>query len=329
MTSMRAAVFRSFGAARDVLEVVEVERPEPGPGEVRVRVAVSGINPTDVKTRAGAALWTIDGPQVPHQDGSGVIDAVGPGVPESRVGERVWVMLAAFRNPWGTAAEWCVVPSERARRLPDGVPLDLAATLGVPAVTAVDCLLADGPVEGRDVLVAAGAGGVGRCAVQLARFAGARVVATVSTDEKAVIARAAGAHHVVRYRDPDAADQVRAFTAGVSRVVEMNLASNAALDLAVAAQDAVVVIYASDGGDALLPVRPSMLHGITFRFMLLYHVAPQALEAAVGTVEAALDAGALTMPPATRFPLEQVVAAHEAQETGPVGRVLVDVAPLD
>jgi NADPH2:quinone reductase len=326
MTTMTAALYRQTGAARDVLEVTQVDRPEPGPGQVQVRIAVSAVNPTDVKNRAGLSARPIEAFQVPHMDGAGVIDAVGDGVDPARVGERVWVMLAAHHNRYGTAAEYAVVPNDNAVGLPQGVALDLAATLGVPAVTAANCLLADGPVAGLDVLVAGGAGGVGRCAVQLARWAGARVAATVSGPEKASVAASAGAHLVVNYRDPDVVERIRAWTDGVARVVEVSLAKNIALDLAAAAQDAVIVSYATDGGDVLVPARDSLFGSITYRYMLLYNLAATARANAVATVDAAVRDGALDLAPVQRFPLERIVEAHEAQESGPFGRILIDVA---
>ncbi len=202
---MWAATFERTGPADEVLHVRRVDRPEPGPGQVLVRVAVSAVNPTDVKIRSGATPRDIDGFQVPHMDGAGVVEAVGAGVPPGRVGERVWLLLAAHASRWGTAAQWSVLPADRAVPLPADASLDLGATLGVPALTAAHCLFADGSITGRDVLIAGGAGAVGRSAVQLARWAGARVATTVSGPEKARLASAAGAHLVVNYREPGAA----------------------------------------------------------------------------------------------------------------------------
>src|SRR5580658_4143232 len=201
---MRAAVYESNGPAHEVLRVTDVDTPEPGPDQVRVRVHVSGVNPTDWKSRAGATPRPIDGFQIPNQDGAGVIDAVGEGVDPGRVGERVWVWLAAAGQRWGTAAEWTVVPAERAVPLPEGVGFDLAASLGVPAMTAHRCLFADGPIEGKNVLVAGGAGAVGHFAIELAKWAGARVVSTVSNAEKGELAARAGADLVVNYRELNA-----------------------------------------------------------------------------------------------------------------------------
>lgn len=322
---MRAAVYTSIGAADEVLAIREIECPEPGPGEVRVRMAVSAVNPTDVKTRSGATPRAIDDFQVPHMDGAGTIDAVGEGVDADRIGERVWLLLAAFGSRWGTAAQWSIVAADRAIPLPDTASFELGATLGVPAVTAAHCLFADGPIAGRDVLVAGGAGAVGRAAIQLARWAGARVCATVSSDAKARIALDAGAHTTVNYRAADAAEQLRAWSPMVDRVIELALAQNLELDLAVAGPGTTIVTYAIDGPDPVIPVRRSMIAGVTYRFMLLYTVTAADLAAAVHQVSAALAADALDLPPIQRFVLDDIVAAHQAQEAGPIGKVLVDI----
>jgi NADPH:quinone reductase len=306
---VKAALYDAYGPAAEVLRVEEVERPEPGPGEVRVKVEVSALNPTDYKSRSGATPRPIDGFQIPQHDGAGVIDAVGDGVDPARVGQRVWLWFAAFGRRWGTAAEWTVVPERQAVPLPDGVSMELGASLGVPAMTAHRCLFADGPVSGQSVLVAGGAGAVGHFAIQLARRAGAQVITTVSGPEKAELARQAGADHVVNYRDPDAADQIRAVTQRVDRVVELALGANLGLDLALA--------------DPVLPVRACMSANVLLRFILLYGVPAVALDHAVADVRAALAEGVLTELPSQRFPLSDIVAAHEAAEAGPVGKVLV------
>jgi NADPH2:quinone reductase len=326
---MLAATYSETGSS-DVLRVTEVDTPEPGPGEVRVRLRVAGVNPTDWKSRAGgsASVGLSGDFQVPGQDGAGEIDAVGDGVEEARIGERVWVWLAAWQRPWGTAAQYTVVPADHAVALPDGASLELGASLGVPAVTAFRCLTADGPVEGLDVLVAGGAGAVGHAAIELARWLGARtVIATVSGEEKAALAREAGAHVVVNYRDADAADQIRAAAPdGVARVVELSLHDNLPLDLAVAAPDAAIVTYADDGsGDASVPVRALMRPNLVLRFMLLYTVPREALAAAVAGVSAAVADGALTTLPLHRFPLERIHDAHDAVQQGAVGKVVVDL----
>jgi NADPH2:quinone reductase len=321
---MRAAVYRETGAARDVISVEEVQCPAPGPGEVLVRVHASGVNPTDYKSRSGATARPIDGFQVPHQDGAGVIEAVGAGVDAGRVGQRVWMWLAAAGRCWGTAARYTVIPAGQAVPLPDGASFELGASLGVPAMTAHRCLLADGPIAGKTILVAGGAGAVGHYAIELAKWAGARVVSTVSGPEKADLAARAGADLVVNYRDADALEQVKAFTPAVDRIVEVALGANLALDLALARPDTVVVTYAAEPSNPVLPVRDCMTANVLLRFILLYTVPLAALDAAVTDITAALRAGALTELPVHRFPLEEIVAAHEAAESGAVGKVIVE-----
>jgi len=323
---MKAAVYDSYGDAREVLRVEDVEPPEPGPGQVRVRVQASGVNPTDWKSRSGATPRPMDGFQIPHHDGAGVIDAVGEGVDPGRVGERVWLWLAASGNRWGTAAQWSVVPEAAAAPLPEGVSVELGASLGVPAMTAHRCLFADGPVDGKTVLVAGGAGAVGHFAIELAKRGGARVISTVSGPEKAELAAKAGADLVVNYREPDAAGQISSFAGagGVDHVVEVALGANLQLDLAVVARpNARIVCYAAEAQDPALPVRACMTANVELRFVLLYGIPPEALRQAARDISAALADGALTELPVIRFPLEEIAAAHEAVERGAVGKVLV------
>src|SRR6266487_1495385 len=305
---MKAALYDHNGPAGEVLRVEEIERPEPGPGEVRVRMQLSGINPTDWKSRAGATPRPIDGFQIPHHDGAGVIEAVGAGVDPARAGQRVWLWLAAAGRRWGTAAEWSVVPEDQAVPLPDGVSDELLASLGVPAMTAHWCVFADGTVAGKNVLVAGGAGAVGHFAVELAARAGARVIATASGQEKAELARKAGAAHVVNYRDGDAADQIRAAAGQADRVIEVALGANLALDLAVAKPGSTIVTYAAEPADPVLPVRACMTANLTLRFILLYGVPRPALRRAAQDLSAALAEGALTELPVHRFGLSDIVA---------------------
>jgi len=326
MSMMRAAIYERRGPASEVLRVREVERPEPGPGEVRVRIRVSGVNPTDWKSRGGATGRDPDGFQIPNQDGAGEIDAVGEGVDPSRMGERVWVWFAAANGRrWGTAAQWTVVPARQAVALPAGASLDLGASLGIPAMTAHRCLFADGPLDGAAVLVAGGAGAVGHYAIELAKRAGATVVATVSGPEKAALAREAGADAVVNYHDADAMEQVRRVAAEVDRVVEVALGANLSLDLAVAGPQTVISTYANEPQDPALPVRAAMTKNVTLRFVLIYGVPPAALDSAAAAVTAAVTAGALSLLPLRRFSLDDIAAAHDAVEGGAVGKVLVDV----
>ena len=320
---MRAALYRDMGKAAEVFEIEDIPRPEPGPGEVLVRVYASGVNPTDYKARSGAVPRPIDDFQVPHQDGAGVIEAVGSGVDPGRVGERVWLFLAAAGRRWGTAAEWTAVPGRQAVPLPEGSSFELGASLGVPAMTAHYCLLCDGPLDGRTVLVAGGAGAVGHFAIELAKRAGARVIATVSSADKAALAEKAGADLVVNYRSPGAADQVKAF-GPVDRVIEVALGANLELDLAVLRPHGAIVTYAAEPADPELPVRACMTANLTLRFVLLYGVPMDVLEQAAADITAALAAGELTGLPVHKFRLDAIAAAHEAAEGGALGKVVVN-----
>ncbi len=322
---MKAVRYERCGPAAEVLRVEDVAKPAPGPGEVQVRMTLSGINPTDWKARSGATPRPIDGFQIPHHDGTGIIDAVGEGVDDGRIGQRVWTWLAAASRPWGTAAQWSVVPSRQAVPLPDGVSDELGACLGVPALTAHRCLVADGPVVGKNVLVAGGAGAVGHFAIELAKFFGARVATTVSGPQKAELARRAGADLVVNYRQPGAADQLRAFAPTMDRIVEVALGANLALDLAVSGPSTHIVDYAAEPDDPVLPVRQCMNANLTLRFVLIYAMPAEAADQAVTDISAALAAGALTELPVTRFPIDQIMAAHEAVEAGIPGKVLIEI----
>jgi NADPH:quinone reductase len=329
---MKAVVYSQAGKS-DVLRLVERPVPEPGPGEVRVRVQVSGVNPTDWKQRGRPPA----GEQVPNQDGAGVIDAVGPGVGQDRVGQRVWLWEAAWQRAEGTAQEYVVLPERQAVPLPDGASFDLGASLGIPALTAHRCLtlhgdgtLAPGTLTGRTVLVAGGAGAVGNAAIQLARWAGATVVTTVSGPEKAALAQAAGADVVVNYRTGDAVAEIgKVAPDGVDIIVEVAPAANRDLDVAVAGIGASVAGYAADG-DLALPVWPLMQKNVSYEFVLVYTVPEAAKRRAVADVSAAVAAGALVVGeaaglPLHRYPLAETAAAHDAVEAGAVGKILIDV----
>lgn len=325
---MHAAVYEEHGPAREVLRLTRLDDPQPGPGEVRVRMRVSAVNPTDWKARSGARGDGMQFPYiVPNQDGAGEIDAVGAGVSDDRVGERVWVYFAAYERQHGTAAELVCLPERQAVALPEGASLDLGASMGIPALTAHRCLFASGPIDGTTVLVAGGAGAVGHFAIELAARAGARVIATVSSDEKARVAEAAGAGAVVNYREAGAGEAIRAAAAdGVGRIIEVAPVANLALDLEVLAPAGEIVSYASDESALRAQVFPLMRGNVTLRFVLIYRVPQAAIERALSDISVALADGALSELPATRFPLEEIAAAHEAVEQGALGKVLVDVA---
>lgn len=323
---MRAALYRRPGPPADVLQVVDIERPEPGPGQVRVRVVASGINPTDWKTVAGLTDRTPDEFQIPHHDGAGVVDALGDGVIGPVVGQRVWTHLAAFGNRYGTAAEYAILPAERIAPLPDHASYALGASLGVPALTAAHCLGGDpDALMGRTVLVAGGAGAVGHFAIQLAKHAGATVVSTVSSPAKAELARHAGADTVIDYTKEDVAAQVLATTGPVDRVVEVAFGTNLDLDLRVLAQPGTIATYAAQG-DVAVPAGRLMAANTTLVFALLYGLTDGQLAAAGRWTTEALEARSLTELPVLRYDLDQIVQAHERAAEGPVGKVIVDVA---
>lgn len=328
---MRKVVYTRTGPAGDVLTLTEAPVPVAGPGEVRVRVAWSGVNPSDTKSRAGTRSSALPFPQVsPHSDGAGVVDAVGEGVPAGRIGERVWLWNAAWGRPDGTAADYVVLPSAQAVRLPDGVPLEAGACLGIPALTACHAVTGYGGVAGQRVLVAGGAGAVGHYAVQMARLAGAsQVIASVSSPEKAALALAAGAHAVVDYRREDLVARVLALTGGegVQRVIEVDLAANATYDFAMLATGGITVVYGSGQPEARVPFVPGILKNLQLAFFIVYHLAPDDRQRCERQLSQWLAAGALSHNIALRLPLERIAEAHAAVETGQVaGNVVLSVS---
>jgi NADPH2:quinone reductase len=211
---VKAGWYQKFGAASDVIEVGEIDFPEVRANEVRVRIHVSGINPSDVKKRKGYGEPFTEERIIPHSDGAGVIDMAGSDVDPNRIGERVWVFNGQFNRPFGTAAEYIVLPVSQIVPLPSKIDYPEGACLGIPAMTAHRCLFADGKIAGKTVLVTGGAGAVGNNAIQLAKWAGADVITTVSSPEKEEHARLAGADHVINYKTDDFVTRVKAFTNG-------------------------------------------------------------------------------------------------------------------
>ena len=343
MQSVRALEYSQTGDP-DVLTLVERPVPEPGSGEVRVRVHRSGVNPTDWKSRRGTEDGApVDPPQVPNQDGSGVVDAVGPDTDPAWAGRRVWIWEAAHQRPsGGTAQEYAVLPQSHVVALPDGASFDLGASLGVPFLTAHRCLTVneDGPdhlglgrLDGRDVLVAGGAGAVGNAAIQLARWSGANVITTVSSDEKAELARRAGAQHIIDYTRQDVVAAVKEIVpGGVNTIVEVSPAANALIDAQVLARHGTVAVYANNGGDEVtLPVRPSMAPNVRWQFVLVYNAPSPWRARALEDVTAAIEHGAIGVGedaglPLHPYSLERTADAHAAVEAGAIGKVLIHVS---
>jgi NADPH:quinone reductase len=339
---MRAIAYTRPGDA-SVLELVERPVPEPGESEVRIRVIVSGVNPTDWKSRSGTFGGAPAEPTVPNHDGAGVVDKLGAGVDGFSVGDRVWVTLSGDGRPAsGTAQEYTVVPAERVFRLPAAADFELGAAVGIPGITAHRALTVaeDGPTRlhpdalgGHVVLVAGGAGAVGNAAIQLARWAGATVIATVSGDAKAELATAAGAHHVFNYRETDTAARIRdVATSGVDLIVEVAAGANAELDQAVLRPRGTISIYANDGGFPFnVDVRSNMRLNSRYQFVLLYTVGWERITAAAEDINRAIEDGALRVGeqaglPLHRYDLVDASAAHAAVENGAVGKVLMNVS---
>jgi len=323
--TMVAAQYETAGPNAGRIELVDLPRPLPAAGEVLVRMHLYGVNPTDARAQLGRTFNPPYPKVVPGQDGAGEIAAVGAGVDESRVGERVWLHLAQWQRPAGAAAQYVALPSSLAVALPAAASLELAAGLGIPALTAHRCLHAGGSPRGAQILVAGGAGAVGHAAIELARFAGARVATTVSSAEKAAIASAAGAELVVNYREEDAAAAISAWApAGVARIVEVAIAANIELDAQVLASGCEIASYGAPDRPIELP-RTMIVKNGTVRFVLVYTMGAEALHDAVADVSAAVAAGALSSLPVVRFGLEQIEEAHEAVRQHEVGKVVVEI----
>jgi NADPH2:quinone reductase len=323
---MRAAFYESNGAARDVLRLGEVPTPEPGPGEVRVKVMASGVNPSDVKAREGRTRKIAYPRVIPHSDGAGVIDAVGEGVSQARVGERVWTWNAQWKRAAGTCADHVVLPEAMAVRLPDHISFAEGACLGIPAMTAYQAVASAEVWAGSTLLVSGGAGGVGHYAIQFARARGGVIITTVSSEAKAELARQAGADHTIDYKREDVGARVMDLTdnAGVDAVIEMDLAANARLYPRVLRPRGAVVVYGTGSPDSQIPSQWMLVNAITVKFIYVYELTQEERTAAVGEITRMLEAKRLINNVAKTFPLSEIVAAHEAVEQGQVpGNVVV------
>jgi NADPH:quinone reductase len=325
---MRAAYYERQGPAASVLKVGELPLPEPGPGEVRVRITFSGVNPGDTKKRQDWLGYGMSAPRiVPHSDGAGVVEAVGTSVTPARLGRRVWIYGAQSGRPFGTAAEATVVPSTQAVDLPDGVPDQVGAALGIPGITAWRAVFADGAVAGRTVLVHGVLGAVSSLAAQLARWGGARVVGTVrqAAQRERVPDHVASA--VVALDHPDAVAEVRAVAPeGIDRIVEVALSENVELDAAVVSQGAVIAVYGSSKPRPELPFWHLLFSNVTLRLLGSDDFPAEAKAEAARGLTRAVAEGKLRIEVGPIFALDEVVAAHEAVERGETrGRVLVRV----
>ena len=324
---MLAAWFDRFGPAAEVLELGERDTPTAGPGEVLVRLATSGVNPSDVKKRAGAFPDLLDGGYViPNSDGAGIIEAVGDGVDRSRIGERVWIYQAQYTRRFGTAAEYVAIDSRRAPLLPDGAGFDVGACLGIPAMTAHRCVFADGNVGGQTILVTGGAGRVGHYAIQWASRAGARVIATASNAEDRATCLAAGADCVVNHREEDVAAAIMDASDGrlVDRIVDVEFGGNLPVSVEVLRTGGTIATYASTRvPEPRLPFYKMMYKDVTIRIVIVYAMPEVAKSAAVSDINDALTAGRLAHRIAATLPLEQIARSNELIEAGGVRGAVV------
>jgi NADPH2:quinone reductase len=325
---MRAAYYEKNGPATDVLHVGEVETPKPGQGEVRVKLATSGVNPSDVKSREGRTRKIAYPRVIPHSDGAGTIDLVGEGVPATRVGERVWVWNGQWKRPFGTAADYVTLAHHQAVPLPAQISFEIGACLGIPAMTAFHAVTLAEAWAGATLLVSGGAGAVANYAIQFAKARGAVVIATVSSDEKAKRARAAGADHTIDYKREDVAARVKDLTdgAGVDAVIELDLAANAKLLPGVLRPKGSVIVYGTGAAEASIPAQWMLVSGIVIKFMLVYDLTMDEHQAAIAEITRMLAANSLVHSIAATFPLDKIVEAHQAVESGEaIGNVVLRI----
>jgi NADPH2:quinone reductase len=321
---MRAAYYEKNGAARDVLTVGAVDTPTPGSGEVRVKLRTSGVNPSDVKAREGRTRKLSYPRVIPHSDGAGDIDMVGDGVPASRKGERVWIWNGQWKRPFGTCAEYIVLPSALASPLPASASYEAGACLGIPAMTAYHAVAVAQVGKGSKVLITGGGGGVGHYAIQFAKARGATVLTTVSSEAKAALARQAGADHTIDYKREDVGERVAALTGKVDAVVEMDLAANAKLYPAVLRPRGHIVVYGTGSAEATIPAQPSLVNAMKIEFVYVYELTASEREAAVSAINRMLENKTLINNVALTLPLSDIAAAHEAVEGGKImGNVVV------
>lgn len=290
----------------------------------------SGVNPSDVKSRAGSRSKVLPFARItPHSDGAGLIDAVGEGVLDARIGERVWLWNAAWGRANGTAAEYVTLPAAQAVKLPDNTGTDVGACLGIPALTAYHAVEVDGGVRGKTVLIAGGAGAVGYYAIQFARLLGAaRVLSTVSSAEKAVLAQQAGADVCINYRNDDVDASIRELTGGhgVDRIIEVNFSANIAVDLQVVKPNGDIVVYGSDAAEFTLPFVPLIVKNVGLRFFIVYNLAPDARARAIAQLTSFLESNQLRHNISHRVPLDRIAQAHELVESGrSMGNVIVSI----
>jgi NADPH2:quinone reductase len=322
---VQAVYYDRNGTARDALRVGEVETPHAGAGEVRIKLMASGVNPSDVKSRQGTTRKIAYPRVIPHSDGAGVIDEVGAGVSKSRVGERVWVWNGQWKRPFGTAAEYIVLPAAQAVPLPDKTSFEAGACLGIPAMTAVHAVTLANVTKDTTLFVSGGAGAVSQYVIQFAKANGAKIITTISSAEKAKAAQEAGADATIDYKRESVGERVMDFTGkrGVDAIIEMDLTANAKLIPGILRPKGSVIIYGT-GPDAVLPAAFCLVNSIRLQFFLVYELDAGERERALSTINDALTAGRLLNRVAhPAYALTDTMAAHEAVERGTLGNVII------
>lgn len=325
---MLAAFYKEFGSAKDVLQVDTIPTPEPLKGQVRVKLFSSGVNPSDYKMRRGSRPLT-GAFQIPGSDGAGIIDAVGDGVSASRIGQRVWVFNAAFHRPYGTSAQFTLVEDWMAQELSDDLTYAQGACLGIPVMTAYRCLFSDGPIKDKTVYIVGGGGVVAHYAIQLAKWGGAKVITSISSDEKAGYAKEAGADHIVNYRQQNVVEEILRITnqQGVDRIVEVDFGANLAISSQILKAGGISVMYAYIGQPELpIPIMSLMVKNITLKFTLVYSIQAEERFDVLAGIKRWLDEASVIFNIARQFELKDIVLAHELVESGnKVGHVVLTI----
>ena len=326
---MKAVWYESIGEAEQVLNYGDLEDPQINDGEVLVKLNTSGVNPSDVKIRAGAR-GELQFPRIiPHSDGGGIIVEVGEEVSEDRIGERVWIWNGAFGRAFGTCAELIVLPSSQAVAMPENVSFETAACLGIPASTAYYGIFADGPVKDQTILITGGAGAVGYLGIQLAKWSGAHVISTVSGDDKATVAETAGADLVVNYKTDNVIKAVNDFTKGhgVDRILEVEFGGNLSVSEHVIKNNGVIAAYGSvTEANPSVPFYNLMFKSVKLNTYLIYIVADSDRANINQGINAALSDNALTPIIAKSFQLSETVNAHQSVEEGSIiGNVVINI----
>ncbi len=323
---MRAAIYTSKGPAAEVLKIVDKPDPVPAAGEVRVKILFSGVNPSDVKSRAGVSARTVGYPEViPHSDGAGVVDSVGAGVPETLLGQRVWIFNGQWERPYGTAAEYITLPAAQVVPLPEHVSFETGASIAIPLMTAMYAIQCCGNLSGKTVLVPGAAGSVGFYVTQLAAMGGANVMAIVSNEEKAAIARQAGAQQIINYRQHDLVSQVRSLTheQGADFMIDVDAAAHAPHYGSLLRFNGTAIIYGTNNPQIIAPFGPMIMGFVKMVFFIVYRLPPEELKKVLDAVQVALNNPQLRHPQVAVYPLDAIAAAHEQVERGANAKVLI------